>query len=1667
MKSFKLISLLVALLCATATWAQTPWEGSGSSDDPYKITSKTDWDALAAAVSNGNTFAGKYFLLTGDIGTTEEYITTMIGSDETSHYFSGTFYGGGHTIKVALTAEEPYLAPFRFVNNATIKNLRVDGSVSPSSKFAAGVISVANGTTTIENCRVSISLLNFTGGDTTHGGFVAINRIGTLNITGCIFDGGIASLGEYHSYAGFVGWNETDNGSLVNIKDCLFAPNTLAIIGTEGVKTFCRSREEGGYVTLSNCYYLTVLGEPQGKLAYNVTAREGVEMTKAVDPTEPTKTYNVSGLTFYGENKGFVYDGKIRGGNGDQVALDLIGSHYYQTSSGTLTGDSNPRILTMVADNAEIAGMQEITEVKNQAELLDAIDDGANIKLGDNIDLSQEVVIEGNKIVVVIDLNGKTLNRNLTSSADDGHVFKISSGSRLTINDSSGNNSGVIKGGYSSDGGAIYNSGTLIFNGGTITQNNASNNGAGIYNRSNLVINGGAITGNTAAKNGGGIFNEGTLNMQGTINVTNNTRSSDNRAANLYLNSGKIRLTAALTDSHIGVDMPNPGVITTDFGLMNGSTEPNTIFTSDYAFVEVQPYQGEASLKYYYLDHHWDSENNTLVEEKKFFEPGSIVDFSNSSLTLHDGNYVVRQSETIDHLQIAGDVKLLLFDGVTLTVNRNIFIMSIDNVAYFLNFYTQTANSTGKVITKGEVAQYADYAGPGIGDIQNTGSTISIHGGVFDVKGCDYGAGIGLAGKDDNVKRSETTINIYGGTITAQGGKGAAGIGGGMTNPYYGNINIYGGTVTATGGASPGGAGIGGGDKSTDGILHIYGGTVNANGGHEAAGIGCGQDASSFGSGKIHISGGKVTARGDDYAAGIGGGDDVPGFWVNISGGEVYAYGGTDAAGIGGGEGAGGGSVMISDGYVEAYGGKDYGAGIGGGEDGKGASVSITGGTVIAKAGTNASGYRAIGPGKGSNDYGSLDIGDSQMVRETTSSTPFTASERKNGCWYHAQARVEPCTHSSVTYTASGATIESTHTKHCKYCTTEFTPEVHTFTDGVCTVCGINMDASKVRVYLPKDQGGGTYDGKTYEIAATYFMEPGTEFTLPHCPEIVPGLEFVGWEVSAVTDASYTSPYTTLGAIMLHVGDNYTIENNVSFVARYEKLNIKLADTRDNGEALSQFDGRTVSNITLFDRYLFADNSWNTLCLPFDVDNINSTCLVGATVKTLETTSFANGTLTMNFKDAEGTDIDKPAIEAGTPYIVKWKTDSKSSNILEICDLAGWNTFAESVNGGTSYEGKLIRLTEDIGDEDNRIITMVGTSEQHPFKGTLDGAGHTIYVAIESNSEGLLAPFRYVNGATFRNLIVTGRVVNTGHIQTAGLIGSSRGEVNISNCVSNVSVQDKTSGENGKNGGFISTVYDGSVYFTNCAFTGALFNNSSTIGCFCGFVGWREDTSIPLSFKNCLFAPRDIQTTNYLNSTFSGNGSENNTYDNCYYRRSLYNNQGIDSKDVSMSEQATLLGNKWEVRNPFLTYNVDKAVPKMLSGIIDPVFHNVTIRNITGDVETDYVDFIGLYSPKTITGEDRTILFVGDENQLYYPNAAMTIGSFRTYFQLKGIEVGGPDGVRSFNMNFGEEQTSSLPQPLQKEGSQAGAWFDLSGRKLDAKPMKKGVYIYKGKKVIM
>ena len=145
------------------------------------------------------------------------------------------------------------------------------------------------------------------------------------------------------------------------------------------------------------------------------------------------------------------------------------------------------------------------------------------------------------------------------------------------------------------------------------------------------------------------------------------------------------------------------------------------------------------------------------------------------------------------------------------------------------------------------------------------------------------------------------------------------------------------------------------------------------------------------------------------------------------------------------------------------------------------------------------------------------------------------------------------------------------------------------------------------------------------------------------------------------------------------------------------------------------------------------------------------------------------------------------------------------------------------------------------------------------------------------------------------------------------------------------------------------------------------------------------------------------------------------------------------------------------------------------TNITNPVFEGVTIdaekRNAT---VAGVLTFTGTYAPVSIGSEgDKTKLYLGAANKLYYPNAAMTIGCQRAYFQLLGdLTAGEPTSpqsshVRAFNLNFGDDETTGIisvhDSGFMVNGS--AAWYTLDGRRLDGQPTAKGLYIHGGKKV--
>ena len=146
------------------------------------------------------------------------------------------------------------------------------------------------------------------------------------------------------------------------------------------------------------------------------------------------------------------------------------------------------------------------------------------------------------------------------------------------------------------------------------------------------------------------------------------------------------------------------------------------------------------------------------------------------------------------------------------------------------------------------------------------------------------------------------------------------------------------------------------------------------------------------------------------------------------------------------------------------------------------------------------------------------------------------------------------------------------------------------------------------------------------------------------------------------------------------------------------------------------------------------------------------------------------------------------------------------------------------------------------------------------------------------------------------------------------------------------------------------------------------------------------------------------------------------------------------------------------------------------SHIVGPTFSGVTISNSYNPVETDYVDFVGTYSPIDIFTEYRTNLYLGANDLLYYPSGeemtSFPINSFRAFFQLKnGLLAGEPvstdvQPIKAFVLNFGEETgISEISNPSNPSNS-SNLYFTLDGRRLD-KPSSPGLYIHNGQKVLI
>jgi uncharacterized repeat protein (TIGR02543 family) len=514
---------------------------------------------------------------------------------------------------------------------------------------------------------------------------------------------------------------------------------------------------------------------------------------------------------------------------------------------------------------------------------------------------------------------------------------------------------------------------------------------------------------------------------------------------------------------------------------------------------------------------------------------------------------------------------------------------------------------------------------------------------------------------------------------------------------------------------------------------------------------------------------------------------------------------------------------------------------------------------------------------------------------------------------------------------------------------------------------------------------------------------------------------------------------------------------------------VDLAESNDNSTTILDNDGN-ICWVTLAGRKFYKDNSWNTLCLPFSIssERLTSSPLADAIIKELDinNSNLTDGMLTLQFKDAT-------SIEAGKPYIVKWNVTEESNNNvsnLTITTTDEWNTFAQNVADGTTYQNKKIVLDADIS-----VSTMVGGT----FKGTFDGAGHTINVNLDGTGNGT-ALFHTIEEATIQNVKVEGTVKTTG-TRPATFAAYVNGNSTIKNCWSNADISSSYESNSSLNisvcaGAFVgeATTTSGTIKMSDCLFTGTIsYEATATSGG--GMVGRANIINNSISLTNCLFWPSKLTIVNasskdYVFISVVGIYNNNIALTNCYYndiaKESVLNKDGTDATNMSMSDLLTSLGTDWEA-------GTDCVVPKMESTtpIVNGLLFDAVWIDASASTSVDFYggSFMGTYSPVGVTVNDKSNLFLGAENKLFYPNGANNtdgkyyIKSCRAYFHIDGSSQ-----VKEIMINFGDEEADGIGSMNNEQliiNNEAGAVYNLSGQKL-SKPQK-GINIINGKKLFV
>ena len=871
------------------------------------------------------------------------------------------------------------------------------------------------------------------------------------------------------------------------------------------------------------------------------------------------------------------------------------------------------------------------------------------------------------------------------------------------------------------------------------------------------------------------------------------------------------------------------------------------------------------------------------------------------------------------------------------------------------------------------------------------------------------------------------------------------------TGYELGHLIIEGGNITAIGGDGMenldedyGSPGIGCDRKCSLDAITLKGGTIRAYGKRGSAGIGeCGTTSYNCKEtvcGPITIDGSSVYAYGGEGGAGIGTGALIyiaPNIWshdygctIKILTGYIEAYGGSDAAGIGGGYNCYGGSITIEGGTIKAKGGAEA-AGIGGGEDGTGGDIFIYGGDITAYGGDYAAG---IGGGDGARGGALWIAGGTVKAYGGTDAAGIGGGEGGD----------------------SGSIVINGG-------------DVYASGDGYGVGIGAGEDGD---VDNTISINGGTVDAYGgLDIGRAIGGEDDEDYAPISIGDRVKVTDVSSGSALYYSYKIISSAYKSYIRLKFepcdHAGATYSIVNaekhqcTCQWCGIFEEDHTAQTPCTKCGYTGKTLDLSTVqSNLTVLDgvtvtgtlntashpvKITIADGATVTLS-GMNISGVNNSSYkwAGITCEGDATIILADGTT----NTVKGFYEDYPGIYVPQNYSLTIKGETAGTGSLN----ASSNGFGAGIGGG--YCGASCGVISinggNITATGGKYCAGIGSSHNNSCSHILINGG-TIHATGGENAAGIGSGWGGTNAGDF----------------------SSCGMINILSDVTSVTATKGAGAPNSIGAGYQGT----------CSVV--------VIGSKVGAVERSPYYYFPLA---------NASSNSTKISAFNGEVCDVTLKGRTLYKDNSWNTlclpfsiSDFSGTPLAGATVKTLESTSFDSTNGALTLNFTEAnltaieagkpyIVKWASGdnIENPMFTNVTITATTptditptGSGSDGSVTFKGTFGPHDIGGTDgdNTKLYLGNGNKLYWSSGAKSINSFRAYFQLNnGITAGNQpnSGVRAFVLNFdGDEETGIATTNYTDSTDSDNAWYDLSGRKLSGKPTTKGLYINKGKMIVI